>query len=192
MVLGRFAVRVVTRGIQRKVIEHARKKAIEQAEGAAQSAAQKAVDSLAVKVETTPQYPSSQLASSVSRARGRSGTTEIAVGILGGKHIDRETNLAAVAARNEWGDKSSGIPERPAFRKSHHSAKAIIRKAAHEGRLHDAETLGQELAEDLRDTIHDLRTPANRPSTLAEKRGSNPLLDTESLSDGIRYRVERR
>ena len=192
MVVAGIGLRVIAKHAQKKIIEHARKRAIQQAEGAAQSAAQKAVDSLAVKVETTPQYPSSQLASSVSRARGRSGTTEIAVGILGGKHIDGETNLAAVAARNEWGDKSSGVPERPAFRKSHHSAKAIIRKAAHEGRLHDAEYIGQQLAEDLRDTIHDLRTPANRPSTLAEKRGSNPLLDTESLSDGIRFTVARR
>ena len=185
MVAGAIGVRITHKIINKVMADRARKELAR----IAQRGLQDYADSLRVRGEHTG---GEKYQAQLRKDRPKEGTFEISVGILGGKHLDGETNLAEIAAIHEYGSRDERIPERPAFRAAQRRAKGIIQRAAHEGRLHDAETLGEELASDLKETVRDLRIPKNRPSTLRDKRGTNPLIDSEALVDGIRYRVERR
>lgn len=52
------------------------------------------------------------------------------------------------------------------------------------------ERLGNELAGDLQDYAVDLKEPPNHPFTIANKKSSNPLIDTGLMIEKITSRVE--
>ncbi|MFF5994277.1 hypothetical protein AAGS61_05920 [Lysinibacillus sp. KU-BSD001] len=63
-----------------------------------------------------------------------------------------------------------------------------------EGRI-DAQTLcerlGARMVADIQEKITDLDTPPNAPSTIKQKKSSNPLIDTGGLRRRVTYRVVR-
>ena len=132
---------------------------------------------------------SQQIAAHKAQARQMNGAS-VTVGIHGGKHRESGESLAKRAARNEYGDPDRSLPERPAFRRSNENAGQIIRKGIESGASLDA--IGGELAADLRNEIDLLRRPENAPSTLEQKAGDNPLVDTRETLEAIGHRVERR
>ncbi|MEY9979692.1 hypothetical protein [Lysinibacillus sp. RC79] len=51
------------------------------------------------------------------------------------------------------------------------------------------ERLGALMVGDIQEKLTKLKSPANAPSTIAQKRSSNPLIDTGGLRQRITYRV---
>ena len=124
------------------------------------------------------------------------GVKTIQVGIFADSKYPDGTPTALVAAVNEYG--SGRIPERPAFRLGIRDIdKALIpllksdvsfRRTLSVDRVL-AKRIGDTAADTLKTSYQRLQTPANKPSTLRLKRGSNPLLDTRHLVKAIKSRV---
>ncbi|UPW82328.1 hypothetical protein [Lysinibacillus sp. Ag94] len=54
------------------------------------------------------------------------------------------------------------------------------------------ERLGALMVGDIQKKLTDIKSPANAPSTIAQKGSSNPLIDSGGLRQRITYRVVRR
>ncbi|MFJ7891301.1 hypothetical protein ACIQYL_25050 [Lysinibacillus xylanilyticus] len=54
------------------------------------------------------------------------------------------------------------------------------------------ERLGALMVGDIQKKLTDIKSPANAPSTIAQKGSSNPLIDSAGLRSRITYRVVRR
>ena len=106
------------------------------------------------------------------------------------------TPVAAVAAWNEFG--TERIPERPFFRNAIRESKDELLQVL-KGNVdprtmnvdrRTAGLLGQTMVGIIQENITKLRTPPNRPATIAAKGSSNPLIDEGIMKNSATYRVE--
>jgi hypothetical protein len=117
-----------------------------------------------------------------------------------GMHDDAEgMTVAQIGAIHEFGDGNS--PERSFLRSTlgKKRAKYIsdigkIANSAIQGKR-DARDgmglLGRQAEGDIKLTIRDMKEPANRPSTIRQKKGvDNPLIDTGQMLNSIRWQYE--
>ena len=106
------------------------------------------------------------------------------------------TKIAGIAAVNEFG--LANTPERPFMRQA-----AAILEDTLPGKLKgiiDPETLDVDAAaaarigayavEVVKERIVDLKEPPNTPSTLMQKRGDVPLVDTGEMLAAVDYETE--
>lgn len=110
------------------------------------------------------------------------------------------TPITLVAAVNEFGSPSRGIPERSFLRASLHKNSRKYRQTFRKGLTAIAQgkmksdnllkLIGQMAESDVKSYITNLRSPANKPSTVASKKSSNPLIDTGLLRQSIRYVID--
>ena len=145
----------------------------------------------------------------LAEAKRRGGKT-IKVGFFATARYEDGTPVAAVAAINEFGAPSKGIPERPFFRRaikqmdSDGSLRRIVGAGIDPERMEldgvVAGQIGAHAAAQVRESITELRDPANAPATAARKRrklhgkkgtggGSNPLIDEGFMQASVSYRV---
>ena len=104
--------------------------------------------------------------------------------------------VAMIAAIQEFGAPSRGIPPRPFFRNMV-AAKQKEWPVAIEGLLkangYDAartmELAGQAIAGQLRQSIHDTNAPALAPSTVERKGFDKPLIDTGHMFNSVSHEV---
>ncbi len=127
------------------------------------------------------------------------GGEEISVGVLrtAGKEKDG-TDLVDVAVYNEYGTKR--IPPRPFLRQAtdKHGGKwqdfieqcvdKIIARQIKDRQALDL--IGLKAQKDVQNTIDNGTFKPNKPSTIARKGSSKPLIDTGTLRRAIRYRIE--
>ena len=118
------------------------------------------------------------------------------VGFIGGQYPDG-TSLAEVAAVQNYGSPEQGIPERPFFGQAVSVMRqdlprvllkvvdpATLTVSEKEGRI-----IGRWAVNVIRQRIADLEQPPNAPSTLKEKEGKNPLVDSGTLSAGVTFEL---
>jgi len=118
-------------------------------------------------------------------------------GIMSGEASgEGSASLVEIAIWNELG--TSRIPPRPfiqstADEKAREWKKTVKRvtKLMQDGKVNAEDAsglLGQQMQADIQQKIIDLRDPPNADSTKKKKKGSdNPLIDTGSLRDGVKY-----
>lgn len=112
-------------------------------------------------------------------------------------------NLAQIAAVNEFG--SEKVPDHPPERSFLRSTMDVNAKAyatmvgdiigaSLDGRL-DLDKglglLGAKAVADVQQTMRDLDTPPNAPSTVARKGDDNPLIDTGRLRQSIDWEIRK-
>lgn len=112
----------------------------------------------------------------------------------------RQPTLAEVAAANEFGVPSRGIPARPFLRESGKeygrawgkrwgaAAKQVVRGQGPEG----FSTLGVVLVSDVKRKITDGPWAPNAPLTVRLKGSDRPLIDTGQLRNSIRAAIQAR
>lgn len=120
------------------------------------------------------------------------------VGPEAGKtHPRTGTPLSDVGAINEFGAPSKNIPKRPFLRPTINEKKQPLVKelqnAAERGdRAREAfDKVGAKAVEIVKETITQLSSPANAPSTVDRKGFNDPLVETGSLRDSIKHEVKR-
>jgi len=108
------------------------------------------------------------------------------------------TNIIMVAAVNEFG--SGHIPERSFLRKGIYSnaakyvrlfKRAMVRILNGGDEDRELNLIGLEASQDVKKQIDATLIPANRPSTIARKGSSHPLIDTGHLRQQITWKVRR-
>lgn len=135
------------------------------------------------------------------------GAQSVFVGVLkgSGPHPSgKGQRLVEIAWWNEFGTRTRDgkvkIPERPALRSTvigHRYYRAEMIHALKEVLLGKSTTnkefklVGLVAETDIKEAYRVWSTPANAPSTQAEKGFNNPLIDTGSLRQAIAYRLER-
>lgn len=131
-----------------------------------------------------------ELAKKVSRP------ASLRVGFLENSTYPDGTKVALVAAIQEFGAPSVGIPPRPFFR-SMIAAKSKEWPAAIAGLLQTngmdpvraLDVAGAAIAGQLRQSIVDTNSPPNAPSTIARKGHSKVLVDTGHMLQSIDHEV---
>ena len=123
---------------------------------------------------------------------------EVGVGFFRNQKYPDGTPVPVVAGVNEFGSSDGDIPERPFMRNAVSNARNDVVDVVADGirRSGDAsvdrntaERAGDVLVNAMRDSIDNLRNPANAPDTLKTKRGNNPLVDTGKLRDSVEKRL---
>ena len=109
------------------------------------------------------------------------------------------TSVALVAAVQEFGSPANNIPERSFLRSTIKENKKeysglmtkSVKKAYETGKPLKklANKIGLKAADDVKQKITSLRSPANEASTIKAKKSSNPLIDTGHLRNSITYEV---
>jgi hypothetical protein len=130
-------------------------------------------------------------------ARQISTANSVKVGFLSSATYPNGTPVAMIAAIQNWGAPSVGIPARPFFTDMI-SKKSPEWPAAIAGLLksHDydaASTLrltGEAVVGQLRQSIRDLNDPPLAPSTIKRKGFSKPLISTGHLLQSVDYEVK--
>ena len=125
------------------------------------------------------------------------------VGILSDETETYEdgADMILVAAANEFGTADGHIPPRPFIRGSFDQQRRFLGVLSERlwnqvlaGRLTTRQALGllgEEHQGQVQDYIVALQTPANAPSTIAQKGSSNPLNDEGRLRNSIRWEYDR-
>lgn len=137
-----------------------------------------------------------QVLSDIAKRLGND-TTELKVGFLEGATYPDGTPVALVAAVQNYGAPSRGIPPRPFF------SNMVATKQAEWGPAlgdllvangYDAEKslkmLGEGIAGQLRQSIVDTNSPALAPATVARKGHATPLVDTGHMLASVDYAVK--
>jgi hypothetical protein len=130
-------------------------------------------------------------------AAGLSNGATLRVGFLErASYPSGKINVATVAAINEFGAASRGIPARPFFRnmvaaksKEWPAAIAGLLVTTHYDATQTMELAGQAIAGQLRQSIVDTNSPPNASSTIAKKGAAKPLVDTGHLLQSVDYEV---
>lgn len=118
-----------------------------------------------------------------------------------GKHPGSNTNIAEIAAYNEFGteneDGSERIPERPFLRttivEQNETYKTIVKELLVKILTHKMETkqaiglLGIKAVSDVKAKITAISEPPNADSTKAGKKSSNPLIDTGLMRQSVTW-----
>jgi len=130
-------------------------------------------------------------------ARNLSKASSVKVGFLEGATYSDGTSVAMIAAIQDFGAPSVGIPPRPFFRNMIAAKKGEWPKAmADLAKAHnyDGEVvlklMGEGIAGQLRQSIVDTNEPPNAPSTLRGKKGTKPLVDTGMMLQSVDFSVE--
>lgn len=130
-------------------------------------------------------------------ARQLSKPETVRVGFLEGATYPDGTPVALVAAVNEYGAPSRGIPPRPFFRnmiadKSADWPEALGKTLQATGldQTKALELMGQGVAAQLRDSIIATDTPPLAQSTIDKKGSSKPLVDSGHMLNSIDYEVK--
>lgn len=126
----------------------------------------------------------------------KSGGT-VHVGFLQNATYPNGTNVATIAAIQNFGAPSRGIPPRPFFSNmvAKHSGdwpsavKSLITIHNYDARI-VLELMGQGIAGQLRQSIIDTNDPPNAPSTIRRKGSSKPLVDTGHMLASVDYEVD--
>lgn len=131
------------------------------------------------------------------------------VGLMSGSAAgEGSASLVEIGVWNEFGTerktpdgkKVKHVPSRPFMRSSIEmkgrewkALVARVNKLVLEGKIDSeaaSEILGQRMQADIQQRIVDLRDPPNAQSTIDAKDGKdNPLIDTGSMKDAIKYQV---
>jgi hypothetical protein len=105
--------------------------------------------------------------------------------------------VAMIAAIQEFGAPSRGIPPRPFFRnmikaKSGEwpAAIAALLKANNYDARRTLTLTGEAIAGQLRQSIKDTNTPPLKPATIKKKGFAKPLIDTSHMINSIDYEVK--
>lgn len=121
----------------------------------------------------------------------------VRIGFLAGASYPDGTPVGLVAAINEYGAPSRGIPPRPFFRnmiadKSADWPEALGKtlQATDLDQTKALELMGQGVAAQLRDSIVKTDSPPNAPSTIAKKGSSKPLVDTGHLLASVDFELK--
>jgi len=113
-----------------------------------------------------------------------------------GRHKESDLTVAAVYAYNEFG--TERIPERPTLRPTFLKERikyiyymGQIAKVGMEDKNYDIRQamgrLGQLAEGDVKAAIVQLKSPPNAESTIAKKKSSNPLIDTNQMLNSVRW-----
>jgi hypothetical protein len=121
----------------------------------------------------------------------------VEVGFLAGATYPDGTSVPMVAAINEYGAPSRGIPPRPFFRsmiaeKSKEWPDAVQKLLKAHGYAADATLMdmGELIKGELQQSIVDLISPPLAASTIAAKGSSKPLVDTGVMLRSVDYAVK--
>jgi HK97 gp10 family phage protein len=124
-----------------------------------------------------------------------SGPSTVKVGFIQG---EAPADQVAIASYNEFG--TSRIPERPFLRNAmaenkgaygtlmRNDAKRIV--SGEQTMRRTLDRLGLKAQGDVQQSIVDLRSPPNAPSTIKQKGSSNPLIDTGSMRQAVTFKVD--
>lgn len=118
------------------------------------------------------------------------------------RNTESGESIPVYGAQNEFGVPSQNIPERSFLRSTleeqdkeykdglNQIAEGVIKrgKSARQG----AGLLGVKIEADIKTKILTLKTPPNSPYTLERKNGSNPLIDTGSMKDSIKFEIRNK
>ena len=117
------------------------------------------------------------------------------VGFLEDATYPDGTPVATVAASQEFG--TATIPPRPFFRNmisenQAHWPDDIAKLLASNGMDAAAalQVMGQEIKEEIQDSIEKLTDPPLKPATIKRKGSSKPLIDTAHMRDSVDFVVE--
>jgi len=128
---------------------------------------------------------------------GRGNGAKLRVGFLEGASYPDGTSVALVAAVQNFGAPSRGIPPRPFFTnmvKNHQDEWPGVIEAALAAENYDAKEamrwVGEHIAGELRQSILDTNDPPLAPATIRRKGFAKPLVDTGHLLNSIDYEVE--
>ena len=121
----------------------------------------------------------------------------VKVGFLENATYPDGTKVALIAAIQDFGAPSVGIPPRPFFRNMIADKKGEWPAALErllEANDYDAERalalMGEGIAGQLRQSIVDTNDPPLKPATIARKGSSKPLIDTGHMLASVDYEVE--
>ncbi len=131
------------------------------------------------------------------------GEPVVKIGLQGkegaAKHPEGDgVTVAQVGTFNEFGTRS--IPERSFIRSTiDENRRSLLRlnkklfSKISTGKMtakEALEILGEKIQLLIKKKITDLRTPPNRPSTIARKKSSNPLIDTGHMRQSVTHKVD--
>lgn len=122
---------------------------------------------------------------------------EVRVGFLEGATYDDGTPVAMIAAIQNFGAPSRGIPPRPFF-SNMVKAKASEWGPAFAMAMQDADNnsavaltrMGEGISGQLRQSIIDTNTPPLAPATIRRKGFDKPLVDTDHMLGSVDYEVK--
>lgn len=113
----------------------------------------------------------------------------------GGEPIKSSAELIDIAAFNEFGTKN--IPSRPAIRQAFDTNQGgltrtttLIAKGVMDRKLSARRGLGiigEWMTDKIKKQITELRSPVNKPATIARKGSSNPLIDRAQYRNSITH-----
>lgn len=129
------------------------------------------------------------------------GATRVLVGVPKGAGVYEDgLTIATIAAVNNFGSADGVIPPRPFLAPAIEKGAPVYQRLAEvmipkvlAGEMTMTTLLEQmgNLAEGhIKQEITDLKTPPNAASTIAAKGSDNPLIDTGSLRQSIRYVID--
>lgn len=145
-----------------------------------------------------------RLAKVLADAKKGGGVSGMELGFFSTAKYQDGTQVAAVAAYNEFGTsrKVAGVrrqhvPERPFFRQALEKLKPQVsehlRRRVNPRTLRVSNKMANEVGvigqAAVQERIEGLRTPPNAPSTIAQKGSSNPLIDEAKMRTSVTYRV---
>lgn len=143
------------------------------------------------------------LAAYLKKAKNAKSIKKIEVGFFEDAKYPDGTQVAAVAAWNEFGTERNGqqhVPERPFMRNAIAGSENDLLDVLHENvdpenMVVDERTagkLGLTLSDAISRSIETLRDPPNAPSTIARKKkdkSANPLVDTGVMKNSVNFKV---
>lgn len=129
--------------------------------------------------------------------QGAGGIPRVKIGFLAGATYPDGTSVPMVAAIQEFGAPSKGIPPRPFFRrmvaekgKSWPAAIALNYKATDFDIDKTLDRMGQGIKGQLQQSIRDFTDPPLAASTVAKKGFAKALIDTGHMLNSVDYEVE--
>lgn len=135
------------------------------------------------------------IADIIARAGGKRG---LRVGFLEKAKYPDGTSVAMVAAIQDFGAPSVGIPPRPFFRnmvrRKQREWPPAVAKLLKSNRYDVDKTLkmvGEAIAGQLRQSIQDTNSPPLKPATIRRKGFAKPLVDTGHMLDSVDYEVTK-
>ena len=130
-------------------------------------------------------------------ARLASNAKEVRVGFLADATYPDGKPVALIAAIQNWGAPSRGIPPRPFFsdmiqKRQHEWGPAIGNLLVNTGydALRTLQLTGEAVAGQLRTSIVETNDPPLAPSTIRRKGFSKPLVDSGHLLNSVDYEVK--
>ena len=121
----------------------------------------------------------------------------VRIGFLEGATYPDGTLVALVAAVQEFGAPSRGIPPRPFFRNMIQkyskewpgAMRSLLKQNGYDVNL-TLQLTGEAIAGQLRQSIRDTNYPPLAPATIARKGFDKPLIDTGHMFNSISYEVK--